>query len=197
MCELIRPFEIFTVSTYPGIQEDRYMVGDLGNIYDRQLDRNKKLSPHKSNGYVMGKFKMKDGTRKTISTHRLTAYDLVEGYSEDEGKVFVDHGDFNRSNNKPKNLEWVTQSENNKRRYNNPDNTFTNPPIYYGEDHPSTKTDIELGKSICSKISEGEPLIDIFRSFGYNKSEDNIKLYYLITDIKYKKRWTSISNNYF
>lgn len=197
MQDLLDIVEILKPSTYPGIMKDRYLVGTMGNIYDTNLNRFKELNPHKRTGYIMGKFKMNDLSTKTISTHRLVAFEHVDGYSEDDGKVFVDHNDFIKYNNYYENLEWVTQSENNKRRFLNPENNFTNPPTYYGVDHPSTKTDIKLVETICELLQNNKSMLEILKYFGHNNITDNPKLYYLISDIKYKKRWTTVSDKYF
>lgn len=50
------------------------------------------------------------GTRETISVHRLVATYFVE---KPEGKNVVNHIDGNKSNNIYSNLEWVTYAENN------------------------------------------------------------------------------------
>lgn len=55
----------------------------------------------------------------TVSVHRLVAITFVPN---PHNKCFVIHKDGNRLNNNVDNLEWVTVSENNKHRFNNPNN---------------------------------------------------------------------------
>lgn len=54
---------------------------------------------------------------KTLQIARIVGFAFVDGYSEENNTI--DHIDGNVLNNKASNLEWVSQSENNKRAYNN------------------------------------------------------------------------------
>ena len=54
---------------------------------------------------------------KTFQMARLVGFAFVPGYTET--KNTIDHIDGDVLNNKASNLEWVSQSENNKRAYNN------------------------------------------------------------------------------
>lgn len=69
------------------------------------------------NGYVRVKIENKclDGIIRT-TIHRLVAEAFVPN---PQNKPFVNHKDFNRSNNRADNLEWVTHSENMKHAYEN------------------------------------------------------------------------------
>lgn len=191
------PIEFLKPLVYENIQQDKYLIGDNGSIYDIKTQKFKQLKPHKTTGYVLGQFKTEDDEEKTIRIHRLVASHFVEGYSEEDGTIQVDHIDFNKSNNDYTNLEWVTISENNRRRYLNPDNNkFVNPPIYYGEDHPSCKHDINIIKRICEELESGKSIIETLYSFGYTAQSQNKILYNLIYDIKHKRSWTETSKNY-
>lgn len=50
-----------------------------------------------------------------LKIHRLVAHAFCEGFSEIRNTV--NHIDGNKFNNKASNLEWVSQSENNKHAY--------------------------------------------------------------------------------
>lgn len=56
-----------------------------------------------------------DGKRKTFLVYRLVAHAFVGGFSEENNTV--NHIDGNVENNRADNLEWVSQSENNKHSY--------------------------------------------------------------------------------
>lgn len=198
MNEIIYPFEIFKVSTYPGIEQNRYLVGNLGNIYDKKINKYKATSCN-NRGYVYGSFNPYDNDgKKTIAIHRLVAWEHVDGYCEETSHTQVDHNDYTKDNNYYKNLEWVTQAENNKRRYNNKENyNFINPPTYYGPDHPRSVHDVEIITRICKLLSEGKSVIGTFYEFGYTAQSQDKKLYNLIYDIKNKRSWTQVSDDYF
>lgn len=196
MKQFRRPIQFFKLCTYPGIQPGRYMIGDNGDIYDIVLNRFKCLTPHKTTGYVNGKFIMNDGSRKTIVVHRLVAWEFVPGYNEALGTIYVDHINFDKSDNDYINLEWVTISENNRRRYLNENNVFSNPPTYYGQDNPTAKYDNNTVIQICELLEKGLTVKEIFTLFGYRLISDNMSLYYLINDIKNGKSWLIISKNY-
>jgi predicted transcriptional regulator YheO len=57
------------------------------------------------------------GKTKNLNIARLVAHNFVYGHSKE--KNTVDHKDGDKSNNKASNLEWVTQSTNNQRAYDN------------------------------------------------------------------------------
>lgn len=82
---------------------------------------------------------------KKISAHRLVALAWCDGYFN--GAV-VDHINGDRRDNRPENLEWVTQGENNARAFRN-----GRLKVYEGsfsDDHPKSKAVI----STC--ITTGE-----------------------------------------
>lgn len=73
-----------------------------------QLKRERLLSIFKRDGYG-NVCLIKDGVEKRTGIHRLVAEVFIPN---PENKPFVNHIDFNRSNNCVDNLEWVTQKEN-------------------------------------------------------------------------------------
>lgn len=188
--------EIFRKSTYPHLEKNRYEISNYGNVKDLKLNRIKQLSPHKSNNYICGKFKCDNGKKRCIQIHRLVAWEFCEGYDEEQERTIVNHLNGNRTNNYYQNLEWVTISENCLHRYKIGSN-HTNPPIYYGSEHPSNVYDEKLIRDICvflkNKCSVKEIKYSLYKKYNISIK----KLFYLITDIKYKKSWEKISNEYF
>lgn len=88
---------------------NRYEVSNLGNVKCEG-----KLVPVEiqNNGYVKVKIELMIGTR-WFSLHRIVAVYFCDGYFI-EGQV--NHIDGNKENNKAENLEWCTNSENQKHR---------------------------------------------------------------------------------
>lgn len=96
--------------------EGIYQVSNMGRV--RSLDRKvynyiKKgivLKPsdngrgYKTVGLSNGKTKMKH-----VYIHRLVAFAFIDKV---EGKEFINHKDFDKTNNSVSNLEWVTRKEN-------------------------------------------------------------------------------------
>lgn len=89
---------------------DKYSVSNYGNV--RHKINKKNLSPVFNKGY---KFVCVE-RRKLHPVHRLVAAAFCE---KKDGCNFVDHIDGNKTNCNSSNLEWVTQSENNRRSFKN------------------------------------------------------------------------------
>lgn len=99
-----------TINNYPN-----YLVSFHGKIYSKYSKRLIKNIP--SNGYYSVDIRS-NGKRKRFKVHQLVAQSYIPN---PENKKYVNHLDYNRSNNKVENLEWVTHSENmfhaSKKRY--------------------------------------------------------------------------------
>lgn len=91
----------------------KYKIYNNGDVYS--FHRNKKLKPRTTNkGYVY--YDLYDDNKKVkrFTAHRLVGFLFVDGFKDG---LWINHKDFNRSNNNYQNLEWVTPSENNIHRY--------------------------------------------------------------------------------
>lgn len=102
--------------------ENEYEISNLGNVKSlpkldgragRILSQEKIIRNHTTYKRVT---LSKDGKVKRFQVHRLVAFHFIPN---PENKGFVNHIDFNGSNNIVSNLEWVTQSENEKHSVNN------------------------------------------------------------------------------
>lgn len=102
---------------YEGI----YMVSNFGRIKSYVKTHNDyyimNQYPNKNNGRLYVHF-YKEGKRKAFQVHRLVGYSFVEGYDAETSNT-INHIDLDVTNNKASNLEWVSQSENNKHAYDN------------------------------------------------------------------------------
>jgi predicted DNA-binding protein YlxM (UPF0122 family) len=68
------------------------------------------------NGYMYVMLFSGDGQKKNLALARVVAHTFVDGYDSEKANT-VNHKDGNVLNNKADNLEWVSQSQNNKHSY--------------------------------------------------------------------------------
>lgn len=95
-----------------------YMISNYGRVKHLAKRYNKyhiiKPSPNKnSNRYYVALYK--DNKCKNIQVAHLVAHAFVNGYDNEHNTV--NHKDGNVQNNHYSNLEWISQSENNKHSY--------------------------------------------------------------------------------
>lgn len=99
---------------------DGYYVSNMGRIkkyvktYDTFMLKNLSLSNVDKNRYYVALTTI-DGKTRNLQVARLVGFAFVEGHSEE--KNTINHIDKNTLNNMASNLEWVSQSENNKHAY--------------------------------------------------------------------------------
>lgn len=98
--------------------EGLYEVSNKGRVRSRQKwgrsgdsgNATRILSPGNVRGYLQLNL-AKDGIHKSGLVHRLVAMAFIGLPPTPDHQV--NHKDFDKSNNVPENLEWVTQTENN------------------------------------------------------------------------------------
>lgn len=87
--------------------EGLYKISNTGKV--KSLYKNRILKPRiKENDYLIVSL-YKNKQDKKFYIHRLVAEAFIENKDK---KQFVNHKDFNKSNNCVQNLEWVTRIEN-------------------------------------------------------------------------------------
>ena len=97
-------YKILVVDSKP----TKYAIGKSGNVLN--LERNKLLRKHKNPDLYVQIIVKNEENCYHFLLHRLVALAFLA--KPDEGSTYVNHKDFDRSNNKIENLEWCTQSEN-------------------------------------------------------------------------------------
>lgn len=143
------------VKGYEGI----YEISNLGNVRNLTTDTFKKSSKRIDGYYVVTLYK--EGKQNTFLLHRLVGIAFI---ANKENKPQINHIDNNKANNNVSNLEWVTNSENQKHSYKN-------------------------GKkpTINNKLNE-QQVINIFQEYKKGKTS------YKRLSIKYKVGKTTIEN---
>ena len=99
---------LYQVSNYGNVMSLSFGPKNTSFTYIKQLLK----TSNSSTGYVHVQL-YKNGKSQTVNVHRLVANAFVENPFN---KPEVNHIDSNRSNNHAYNLEWVTHSENLKKR---------------------------------------------------------------------------------
>lgn len=128
-----------------------YWISNIGNLYISDLNRYSNAKVNK-NDYVRVLLRMKDGSRKMNTIHRLVCM-AFNGMPPDLSYE-VDHVNCDKSCSIENNLEWVTKKENNNRARNND-------LIPIAEDHyKSILTNNEV-KEICEMLQKSIPINDI------------------------------------
>ena len=92
----------------PIVGYEDYMIDIDGNVYSMKFGKIRKLHPGKAKGYPAVCL-LKNGKQKTFLVHRLL-YSAFVGDIPD--KMFIDHIDRNKTNNKLDNLRLVTAQQN-------------------------------------------------------------------------------------
>lgn len=154
---------------------DKYTIFENGDIYNKY---NKKLSPvDNGKGYLIVNVNI-DGKRTCKAIHRLLGECFIENpcnYTD------INHIDGNRQNNALFNLEWCTHGYNIKHSYNLNNRTAL------GSNNANCKYSESIVIEICELLSKGFTSANI-RDLGYP--------YTLVRQIKQRKNWKHISNNY-
>lgn len=93
-----------------------YWISSIGNLYISDIGRFSNAKP-KENDYIRVLLRMRDGSRKMTTIHKLVCM-AFKGIPEDL-TYEVDHINCDKSCSLENNLEWVTKKENNNRARNN------------------------------------------------------------------------------
>lgn len=98
--------------------KDYYYVNKEGHVYKVLFDEKgkvrvkKKMSPFKTkDGYVEYVLTLNNGKKKHIQAQRIVALTYLL-HKRTKGKIEVNHKNGKRDDNRVKNLEWVTKSQN-------------------------------------------------------------------------------------
>lgn len=154
--------------------EDVYMISNYGQVKSLERsfikrDNKKAYFPEKIlTPFLRGKYKnyygvklCRNGIEKTVSVHRLVAKTFVSGYFPG---AMVNHKDGNPINNFYKNLEWVTNSQNQIHAYKTGLNKVSD---------LSKKRLIE--RSSGSNNKKSRPVIDLQTGVFYDTIRDAAK----------------------
>jgi len=182
--------EIFRIITYPFIKKNSYLISNFGKVKDIHI--NKIINPYSDKkGYLYSVLIGETKKVKIVGTHRLVAWEFVNGYNKEQKRTNVNHKDTCTFNNYYENLEWVTTKENNEFSLIHSKSRFG----CKGSLNYYAKYSEEIVEDICKYLEKGLTQMQIMHIYGYKKRKDNNSFYSLIDGIKYGK-WDHISKNY-
>lgn len=100
----------------PILGYDGYYISNKGRVksYVKRYNAYKLLTPHQNPDTLRVYVTI---NKKNLQVARLVGFAFIDGYTEE--KNTIDHLNGDQSDNRDSNLEWVSQSENNKRAYIN------------------------------------------------------------------------------
>lgn len=186
--EVVEDVEIWVVSTFPRITKNKYEVSNFGRV--KIIETGKIIAPivDKRYGYVLAHVKLSNGKNGQLFVHRLVAWDFIPERRDEQ--LDVNHIDGTKTHNRPRNLEWVTRSENICHAF------ATELNMSKGETSKLAKFNNELIDEMCRKLVEYsgdiEKVVEYFSSIGnFAVSRWNVEC------VKYKKKWVEISDKYF
>ena len=187
--------ERFIDLKYPGIDEKIYMISNYAGIYNKKTGKLRDIQALDRDGYVRGPFKTPAGDTIYAYIHRTVAYNFCKGFEPISGRVYVNHIDSIREHNYYKNLEWVTQAENTLHSFRH---GSAKPHINHlvGEANGMCRYSDEFTHKVCMLLDIGISVPNIMKEFGYNKCQDNLKLYDFIRYVMNGKYRTNVSSQY-
>lgn len=157
----------------------KYTIDTYGNIYDVELGRYKKQILHHK-GYLKVSFYV-NGKNKQFFIHRLVLMTFNPVKSME--KLQVNHIDGNKQNNYVGNLEWCTNSENQKHAYK-----IGLSKSKTGEQNPSAKLNEQEVVEIADMIMAGVTHKEIAEHFGISGIT--------VSAIRSKRHWEYILKDY-
>jgi hypothetical protein len=158
------------ISGYIGL----YQVSSNGEVFSMSINRNMSIQTD-LNGYLYIRLynKLKS---KSFKIHRLVAFHFIQN---EQNLPWVNHIDGNKSNNCVNNLEWCTQSENEKHAHR------IGLKNHKGENHPCSKFSDNLIREI-RRLFDDEKLSQ--REIGRRTKMD----FRTIHKIVHRQRWGHI-----
>ena len=156
--------------------EEFYEISNFGNV--RNIKTKKLLNGDINNcGYYRVQLNH-NGKKQRFFRHRLVATHFIP--NTDKTKKFVNHIDGDKSNNTVTNLEWVTQSENEKHAFSKGLKHTTNKPFIVEYENGLTEEFCNLYE-LSEKLKVSFSLISLWLN---GKCKSYIK--YKIVNIYYK-----------
>lgn len=144
-----------------------YYVTDSGDVYSanyRQSGRIKRMVKCRCGGGYLNVCLRKDNKNYTRLIHRLVAEAFIPN---PENKPQINHKNGDKTDNRVKNLEWVTASENEKHSYKVLHKKANKAGLgKFGKDSPSSKPVVQIKDGKI--VGEYEGLMDAYRKTGIN-----------------------------
>lgn len=170
----IRDLECF------GIEKGRYTIDNFGNIYSYKS--NKYLKPFiDRDGYKRIELTVSKKITKKFYIHRLVAATFVPGRSYDRN--IVNHKNNIKDDNFEYNLEWVTNSENDRHAFRNQLRKPTNVSF--------TRKQIVI---VCKLLEQGLTNKEILAHLtGSDNIYENKNIYLFINRLRNRENWHDIT----
>lgn len=157
-----------------------YFVDVHGDVYSTKTGQLKVLRKSKDRKGYLKVYLYKENKRNFFKVHRLIAQTFIPN---PDNKPQVNHKDANKTNNHVDNLEWVTNQENMDHAKHN--NLLSG---REGTSNGNSRYSDELITTLCKELSSGCSVSEVSQKFNVNR--------HLVKDLKAKKTWTHISNNF-
>lgn len=195
---------------YKDCNPTRYLINPYGDIYDKKKERLISTNSHDSGGYRQATIECSEQSKskytknsRTLTLHRLVASNFCPNPNPEEYSV-VNHIDADKENDYYKNLEWCTSQQNSlhairnglrgNQNYNDTPSTLTEPNPHNGENNGRAKLKAEQVEKICSLMEKGDLSYgQILTECGLEANKKNLDI---VTKIRSKKLWRSISYKY-
>ena len=182
--EWIEDIEEWRICTYPGVKPNTYEISSWGNIRNKNLNKCINGEIDKS-GYIrLGLRSDRPNDRMHQVLHRLVAFQ----FNNLELKYTVNHIDCDKLNNRPKNLEGVSNIDNIR-------HAMLTGRRQYGDKHSNASLLNSDVKIICESLikthGDLDETLNIVTGMGIITSRENIR------QIRNKQTWKFISDEYF
>ena len=163
--------------------KNKYYISNYGRVYNSQskIFMRQQIS---NSGYYTVIVQLHGGRTKRVSVHRVELFTFVP--IENSINFLVNHKDGNKLNNRLSNIEWVDSSGNLIHAYESGLRKR-------GEEHYNSVYTEKQIRIICEGLQSGKSYGDIAREAGLPIEHKTIGL---ISDIKNKISWRSISDEY-